>query len=276
MVINASVRVGDARPEIACAETESCSYLRALSTIEHIAGFEHTARNYAAAASHCREQGCRAVSMPDAGTPSASPTPIPIPVKAASRPPRLTAFAREAQTIPFIRSNLIDITSDHDGNYVERRALKLNSLPTRGDPLSSLYRYWGDLRAAGACQFSSIDTVPLTRAGIIGKLHVVDVSSGDPEEFRYELFGYDVPIGRYEAPRAYPVAIMADSVMRDYNTVRLTAVPRLHRMRCGIGGTTHHYTRLILPFLDKRAQVTRLLVAIREEAGNGVAVEPGD
>ena len=149
------------------------------------------------------------------------------------------------------------------------------SLPRRGDALGSLYRYWCDLRAANACRFSDIDTVQLARAGIIGKLHVVDVDSGNPCDFRFDLFAYAVPIGRYEAPCAHPVKIWADSLMRDYNTVRLTASPRLHRVRCHLGGVGHHYTRLILPFHGKRGRVTRLLVAIREEAGNALQVKAG-
>jgi hypothetical protein len=268
-------RVAVAGAEVACVAAEGCSYLRALATIEHIAGFEHTARAYAAAAGRCRERGCWAAqgqNVEAAVTPRA-----PIPFKALHRPsPRDAASGHQAVTVPFDRSSLIDITSDRLGNYIERRRLDLRSLPSRGDPLGSLYRYWSDLRAAGACQFSSIDTVQLARAGIIGKLHIVDVASSDPQDFRFELFGYDVSIGRYyESPRAHPVGIWVDGLMRDYSTVRLTAAPRLHRIRCLLGDTSHHYTRLILPFLGNRGRVTRLLVAIREEAGDNVKVQRG-
>ncbi|MGO8918880.1 MAG: hypothetical protein ACLQJR_23510 [Stellaceae bacterium] len=47
MAIDAPASVVHAPPDIACRAAEGCSYLRALSTIKHIAGFEHTARNYA-------------------------------------------------------------------------------------------------------------------------------------------------------------------------------------------------------------------------------------
>ena len=262
---------------VACVAAEGCSYLRALSTIEHIAGFEHSAQAYAAAAERCQEQGCWAATKADAGGAPAGAS-APIQLKSFYRaPPSAGATAavpnRTAETVPFVRSDLIDTVADAAGNYVERRTLKLESLPPRGDPLGTLYSYWSDLRSAGACRFSDIDTVQLARAEIIGKLHVVDVASSDPHNFRFDLFGYAVPIGRYEAPCAHPVAIWADSLMRDYNTVRVTAGPRLHRMRCRLGEVNHHYTRLILPFHDKRRRVTRLLVAIREEPGNGMRVE---
>ena len=43
------------------------------------------------------------------------------------------------------------------------------------------------------------------------------------------------------------------------------------RIRCRLGDTSHHYTRLILPFLDERGSVIRLLVAIRQEPGTWIA-----
>lgn len=266
-----------ARGEVACVAADGCSYLSALSTIEHIAGFEHTARSYAAAADRCREHGCWAAQLSGGGAAPAVPGAADaVPLKVVRLPGRAAAAAAaagEAETIPFCRSSLIDIVSDSDGNYVERRALKLHTLPARGDPLGYLYHYWLDLRGASALQFSNIDTVHLARAGVIGKLHVVDVSGGDPGDFRFELFGYALPLDRYEMPRALPVPIYANSTMRDYNTVRLTATPCLHHVRSRLGGISYHYTRLILPFVGSCNRVSRLLVAIRQEAGDGLKVE---
>jgi hypothetical protein len=179
-----------------------------------------------------------------------------------------------AQMIPFVRSRLVDFVSDNEGNYIERRPLKLETLPESNDPLGYLYQYWRSLRSKTGCQFSNIDTVHLTRAGIIGKLHVVDVASSNPLDFQFELSGYAVALGQYERPRALPVQIYADATMRDYNTVRLTGMPRLHRIRCRLGDTSHHYTRLILPFLNESGRVTRLAVAVREEPGNGARIQP--
>ena len=257
--------------EVACAAADGCSYLRALSTIEHIAGFGHTARSYAAKASRCREEGCWA-ERSGGDAPATVPAPALIRLRALHVPRKPAAVTCD-RTIPFLRSSLIDIAHDADGNYVERRALKLDTLPARGDPLGYLYLYWRDLRAAGSLQFASIDTVHLARAGVIGKLHIVDVTSGDPGDFRFELSGYALPLGRFEKPRALPTPIYAEAAMRDYNTARLTAVPRLHRMRSRLNGTSYHYTRLILPFLDARGRTNRLVVAVRQEPGDGVRLE---
>jgi hypothetical protein len=256
---------------VACVAGEGCSYLRELSAIEHIAGFEHTARRYAASAEICREHGCRATVT---GADVAAS--VLVALKSLSEP-RRRCFApapnESTEAIPFKRSALIDILSDSNGNYVERRCLKLSDLPAKGDALGYLYNYWLDLRGAGALQFSNIDTVHLARAGVIGKMHVVDVGSSDPNDFRFDLVGYALPLGQFEKPRALPVSIYAESTMLDYNTVRLTAVPQLRRLRCRLGDSIHHYTRLILPFLDECDRVVRLCVAIRQERGGSIKIE---
>lgn len=274
--MQAPLDIAPPRAEVACVAAEGCSYLRALATIEHIAGFEHSARAYSAAAERCRQRGCWAASDAGSDAPSAT-SPISLPAKTLHlrRTRQLDAGEGEDQAIPFVRTSLVDVVSDAHGNYVERRPLKPETLPACGDSLGYLYRYWLDLRGAGSLQFSNIDTVHLARAGIIGKLHIVDVSSSDPSDFRFELFGYAVPVGRYETPRSHPVKIWTDGLLRDYNTVRVTATPRLQRVRSGLGSVKYHYTRLILPVLGKASRVTRLLVAIRQEPGDGVNLNPG-
>jgi hypothetical protein len=271
MAANAPANIAPAQPGANCVAGEGCSYLRELSAIEHIAGFEHTARRYAASAEVCRERGCRATVT---GADAASS--VLVALKSLGNPrrrPFAPAPDQSTEAIPFKRSALIDILSDSNGNYVERRCLKLADLPAEGGALAYLYNYWLDLRGAGALQFSNIDTVHLARAGVIGKMHVVDVGSSDPNDFRFDLVGYALPLGQFEKPRALPVSIYAESTMLDYNTVRLTAVPQLRRLRCRLGDSIHHYTRLILPFLDERDRVVRLCVAIRQERGGSIKIE---
>ncbi len=278
MTARASHSIDEPVAAVTCVADGGCSYLRALSTIEHLAGFEHTAKSYASAAARCQRNGCwaaKAQSSSPGGAARQAAVPIPL---YAARKPALYApppIERMAQTIPFVRSRLLDFVTDSEGNYIERRPLKLDTLPSRNDPLGYLYQYWRGLRSETGCQFSNVDTVHLVRAGIIGKLHIIDVADSDPGEFRFELSGYAVPLNRYEKVRAFPIGIYADTTLRDYNTVRLTGVPALHRIRCRLGDTSHHYTRLILPFLDERGSVIRLLVAIRQEPGNGRKVEAG-
>lgn len=261
---------------VACSSAEGCSYLRALSAIEHVAGFERGARAYGLAAHRCCEHGCQA-ALGRGGEPApvlaAAASVVPLNAARATGPDQRVGGDAVGEAVPFSRAAHIDIASDRDGNYVERRLLKFDTLPKRSDPLGYLYRYWRDLRAITQCRVSDIDTVHLQRAGIIGKLHLVNVSSSDPGDFRFELFGYAVPIGRYQTPQAHPVAIYSDSTIRDYNTARMTAAPRLQRIRSRIGDIGYHYTRLILPFLGKNGRVTHLAVAIRQEPGDGLKIQ---
>lgn len=261
-----------------CAEG-GCHHLRTLATIEHIAGFDHAARSYAAAAARCRRDACCRVQpelRSESVASSSPPAAIPLAAWRHARSSSVELGSGNSTLVKFDRAAAIDIVGDRDGNYVESRPLKLDSLPGGADPLSYLFRYWRDLRAASACRFVNIDTVHLERAGIIGRLHVLDVSSSDPADFRYELFAYAVPVPHCQVPRAVPIAIWADSLLRDYNTARLLNVPQLHRMRCSLAGTKYHYTRLILPFEDARRRVDRLAIAIRQELGDGIRVDPGD
>lgn len=263
-------------PPVACVAEGGCSYLRALSTIERLAGFEQTASSYAVAASRCQRLGCWAAEA-DQGLHGRTPLggePVQLnamrDMRNCSRSPIRTPVVT---AIPFIRSSLVDSVCDPHGNYVERRLLKLETLPERGDPLGYLYEYWRGLRAETECRFANIDPVHLMRAGVIGKMHIVDVSTSDPGDFSFDLFGYAVPMGAPARPGTLPVPIYADVTIRDYNTVRLTGTPRLQRVRARLDGTAYHYTRLILPFLQTKGGVGRLLVAIRQEPGDGVKVE---
>jgi hypothetical protein len=64
------------------------------------------------------------------------------------------------------------------------------------------------------CELSNVDTVHLMRAGIIGDLHIVDIESADPDDLRFELTGYHVPLNSDKKPPHFHLAICADSVLR--------------------------------------------------------------
>jgi hypothetical protein len=277
MAASGPIHAAAAPPERGCSEEGCCLHLRALARIEEIAGFGHAARAYAAQAARCGGGTCCGAQSASASERALSaPPPVPLACRQQAHANSANPRGRSADLIRFDRSTVVDIVSDRAGNYVERRALKLETLPSRGDALGYLFGYWRDLRAASACRFTNIDTVHLDRAGIIGKMHVVDVSSSDPGDFCYELFGHAVPVDNCPVPRRLPIDIWADCLLRDYNTVRLTAAPQLRRMRCRLGGINYHYTRLILPFLDARDRVTRLAIAIRREPGDGIHVEAAE
>ncbi len=75
-------------------------------------------------------------------------------------------------------------------------------------------------------------------------------------------------------PRAHPVRIYADCTLHDYNTVRMTGVPQLHRVRARLNGVGHHYTRLTLPLMGGCGRVSHLMVAVEREAADGKRLDP--
>ena len=260
----------------ACDMDGGCHYLRDLSRLERLIGCEPTAKFYERVADRCPQGGCWALllHLREIAMPPAARRPR-FPLKATRPAPKAKVSAakgRVAEVIPFVRSDVADVVTDSEGNFVERRGLKVGSLdPT--EPLGYMYDYWRWLRGMTGCQLSNIDTMHLIRAGIIGKLHIVDVKSADPEDFRFELFGYIVPLGAHEKPRQFPYAVYTDSVLRDYNTARLTAAPRLQHVRTQLDSAYYNYRRLILPLFNKRRRVSRLLVAVEMEPGNDTMVK---
>jgi hypothetical protein len=261
---------------VRCSAAGGCDYLRALSTIEQLAGFDWAARQYEEMAARCEERSCWISEAPDRSSKLDALLVAPF-----SLGPGLQSGKRDvgprryplSSVVPFSRSSIFDMVSDGDGNFVERRDFKPGCM-NAGQSLNYLHEYWRSLRATTRCEFSDLGIAHLVHADIIGKLHVVDVSSADPDEFRFELYGYSIPLHRMEKPRAHPVRIWADSILRDYNTTRMTAVPRLQKVRALVQGVIFHYTRLILPFFDQRGRVVRLAVAIHREPGDGVVVSP--
>ena len=171
--------------------------------------------------------------------------------------------------VPFSRASAVDILADSDGNRVEQRQLDTRTLKAP-ESLGYLYDYWRFLRGSTPCRVTDVDTFQVMRSGAVGRLHVVDVTSNDPDDFRYEIFAYALPTSRIERPKSFPIKIYADNAIRNYNTVRLTAVPRLQRIHARLSTVRYHYTRLILPFLDGNRNVSHLIVAIRREAGDGM------
>ncbi|HUI26302.1 MAG TPA: hypothetical protein VL403_09495 [Candidatus Kryptonia bacterium] len=139
--------------------------------------------------------------------------------------------------------------------------------------LDRLFAYWVWLRGATDCRLRDVDVARVMRTGVIGRLHIVHVGSDDPQDFEFELSGYALPLTEYKAPRAHPVRIYADCVLRDYNTVRMTRVPQLHRIRARVEGIGLHYTRLILPLMSSRGRVSHLMVAVEREAGDGMLID---
>jgi hypothetical protein len=269
--------MNDGRSIGRCSADGGCDYLRSLALFERLAGFDLTARAFNGIAAQCEEEGCWRRSALAVATvaevPAASSFQV---LSAISRAKAAPAAASErivgtANVIPFSRAAHLDVGSDGSGNWVEHRRLEAASLEP-ADSLGYLYGYWRSLSATTSCMLANVDVLHLIRARIIGKLHIVNVASSDPAQFTYELFGYAVPVENPGKPAAIAVAIWREKILRDYNTARLIGTPSLERIRAHLHGKNYHYTRLILPFFDRRRRTSHLAIAIRREAGDGCPV----
>jgi hypothetical protein len=255
----------------------TCRYLNTVSKLERLIGFDLTAEVFATAAVECPRQGCRFEPLCralDARQERRHSTPDPVTEVVFSPPPG--SYRRAwggAEPVAFTRSAAIDVITDDQDNRVERRALKFDMLKAASS-LGHFFEYWQWLRGATAGRLADLDVTQVMRSGIIGRLHVVDVRSSNPGEFRFDLAGDVLPYEAPPGPSKLRVAIYADTTMRDYNTVRLTGAPRLQRIRARLEGIGYHYTRLILPFLDKSQRVSHLAVAVEREPGDGMRLAP--
>jgi hypothetical protein len=265
-------RMDDPQRRGRCNADGGCNYLRSLALFEGLAGFDLTARAFEAIAARCDQGGCWRRPIETAYVASAeSVAPAVLSLKTRSRPRMRTECERVAareDPIPFSRTARFDIIKDGSGNSVEHRRLQTATLDP-ADSLGYLYGYWRGLTATTPCALSNIDALHLIRARIIGKLHIVNVDNPDPAQFSYELFGYGVPIEVLAKPAAISVAIWREKILRDYNTARLSGRPFVERIRAHLQGSNYHYTRLILPFFDRRQRVSHLAIAIRREVGDG-------
>lgn len=106
--------------------------------------------------------------------------------------------------------------------------------------------------------------------GMLGFVHVIDVSSENPENFNVQVYGSRVTF--YNGQNlsglkigSFPIPIYRESVATDYNTVRMTGVPAYHRVIATVDGSRRHYTRLLLPFSTDGNRPDRLLVGVRTD-----------
>jgi hypothetical protein len=171
------------------------------------------------------------------------------------------------------------VVTDNSGNFIERRAVRTDVVLARGDSIADLLSYWqalkGDERVP---HFADIDPVRLAQLGLLGRLHVLNAENPDPLLMRFDLYGNKVPLdsGRIYTGLAigdHPVRIQSQTVAADYDTVRKSAEPHYFRVRKRLGGIGYRYARLILPFSTGEGRVDRLVVAVRPEPDDGLALD---
>lgn len=252
----------------------NCPFVQALATLERLTGCTLTADLLASRAAECAAQRCWfAGRCPAVTEVKEAPPPVPFPAKRRHPARRHSRVGFGGEKVAFSREVAADVVVDGRGNRVERRPL---AIERRRDStsLDQLFGYWQWLRGATGCRLHAVDVAHVMRAGIIGRLHIVNVGSVDPQDFAFDLAGYALPLLQYKKPCAHPVRIYADCTLRDYNTARMTGAAQLQRIRARVDDVRLHYTRLILPLMGNRGRVSHLMVAVEREAGDGMRIDP--
>lgn len=142
----------------------------------------------------------------------------------------------------------------------------------RFDPeLMKLFLVWKHAREnspASLPRREDLGPEVLARIGMIGRIHMVDVSSMDPARFRYRLYGTTVAQMKSHDHTGlmlgdFPNRLHVSTLMEDYNTAKVTGVPLVQKVDAMFDFSRRDYKRLILPLVDGPSDTpNRLLVGV--------------
>ena len=154
------------------------------------------------------------------------------------------------------------------GTYsIKRRPIPVGAAEARAD-LVRLYRWWMDRCAPDgrAPVHRHIDPGLVKRLGLAGKIHIVDVATDDPANYRFRVFAKRVTLfgGRdFAGSRVGDLGEeYRNAVTEDYLIAAASEVPRLHDVDARWGSNHRSYQRLIVPFASVRGKADCLLVAV--------------
>lgn len=149
-------------------------------------------------------------------------------------------------------------------DVVKRRRLSLAEIPTEDAPLAVALAYWRAKKRGGLLPSRS-DIDPLQLRPLLGTIHMVDASSGDPGQFRIRLHGGRVPPDVERKILKLPLSLCGSpqygkALMEDYGAAAFTGSPSYHQVVASIDLVPHSYSRLILPLADNGRKVDTLMV----------------
>lgn len=268
------------------AQPKFCG-LHTIAQLERLLGFDAGAQVIARAIEQCHRApdscaspyACAERFAGAAGMPGGAAVALSRLSAAAAAPPSIPAepIFRTAEIVQLHAA--ARIARDDLGNFVERRLVHTDVALARGGSLADVLQYWQALKGNGKVpSFGDIDPVRLAQLGVLGRLHVLNAANPDPSQIRFDLYGNKVPLdnGRIYTGLAigdHPVRIHAETVAADYDLVRQSAEPHYFRIRKRLGGVGYRYARLVLPFSDGNGRVDRLMVAVRPEPDDGLALD---
>jgi PAS domain len=158
-----------------------------------------------------------------------------------------------------------DLSASRQRDRVIRRRLPLwEPEPPKNRVLMDLYRYWESLRPTGLIPARK-DFDILRLRHVMGTTTVVEVDDDDPQNFRFRLFGTQIPLPMTLNNRTLAAVRESEPyfemVRQDYVAARDIGVPLYHEVVAMIDYITHSYARLILPFSQDGQTVNQLMVS---------------
>ncbi len=232
-----------------------CPKLELMAVFEDAAGFPGNARGLMAAAGHCPSPACRfyspacAASCAQAAASGVLADVLPFP---APRP----GSRRGGGVAPLIA---LAPASRPAG------PIALDALRTAGDRLGHLLGCWERLPRDPVAQLADIDPVELVELGLLGYIHLIDVTAPEPEGFEIRLWGRRLPIHGctdFAGRRLIelPSRRIAEALMDQALAARELGAP------VAVAGDE---TRLMLPLSASGTAIDHLLVGVRPGRAGG-------
>jgi hypothetical protein len=158
-----------------------------------------------------------------------------------------------------------------DESFLHRSRIALECLVrTESKDMSDLFYYWRDLRISRGRLPSKddLDFQVLHDMGMLQRINIIDVSSGDPCNFKIVLHAVDafVHSGINMWDRSigeFPCRLHSRGLQFDYLQVKTFKAPRYFHIKQIAVGLYRHYARVILPLAFDGENIDALLTGVR-------------
>jgi len=152
-------------------------------------------------------------------------------------------------------------------------------LPGIDDGLIRLSRYLDRIASGDGPRAGDIDADAVFDSGQLGRTHVLDVTTEDPETYRFVTYGVSVGLdqGRsYEGLRLRDgrTRVIRDLACWDYQRAKSQRRRSLTYVAGHFSGQDRRYRRLIQPLIGSGRRVTHLLVSTTEDLNRMVPCAP--
>lgn len=152
-----------------------------------------------------------------------------------------------------------------DRDFVVRNRLELDHAHAEHPGLGYLLAYWRALRGGLPPPSADIDLDAVGRVDFLNWTHIIDVSPGDPNEYRNLRQAPGTLI--YRRPDNIPLralgnTLYAEAVKTDYQSVKRSRRPLFQRVSVKSPEGSIRYHRLILPWARQDGEIERLMVGV--------------